>query len=96
MIGAIGVLSYEKVLMLHERGASVDVRNESNHVTALMAAATGENVDLVKLCIREKCDVKARDKVILQVEIGLKGEYRMDGQPCILQPRLEISKLESS
>ena len=63
MIGAIGVLSYDKVLFLREHGASLNVRNETNLVTSLMAAVSGEHVELVKLCLENGCDVREKDKV---------------------------------
>lgn len=63
MIGAVGVLSFEKVMLLHQHGASLNVRNESNLVTSLMAAVTGEHIELVKLCLENACDVHDKDKV---------------------------------
>ena len=63
MIGAVGVLSYEKVLMLHQHGAAINVRNDSNLITSLMAAVTGEHMDLIDLCLKNGCSVHDRDKV---------------------------------
>lgn len=62
MIGAIGVLDYEKVHLLHERGATINVRNGSNLVTSLMASVTGSHMTLVKLCLANGCNVNDRDK----------------------------------
>ena len=65
IIGAIGVLSFEKVLLFQHYGASVNVRNETNFVTSLMAAVTGEHMDLVNLCLHHGCNVHDKDKVTL-------------------------------
>lgn len=65
MIGAIGIVSYEKVIMLHEKGAAINVHNKKNFVTSLMAAVTGEHIPLVKLCLENGCNVDDKDKVLL-------------------------------
>jgi len=68
MIGAVGVLSYEKVLCLYNHGASIDIKNETNMVTSLMASVSGQNIDMIKLCLSAGCNVHEIDKVIYSLK----------------------------
>lgn len=76
-------------MLLHQHGVSLKVRNESNLVTSLMAAVTGEHIELAKLCLANGCDVQAKYKIPIPIRVlGRWSEPLKDGCHYALQQRL--------
>ncbi|CAD7701665.1 unnamed protein product [Ostreobium quekettii] len=62
MIEVLGGCKTELVRLLLDHGANIDVKNDRNGVTSLMAAAMKQNHDVMEWCIAAGCNIEAADK----------------------------------